>query len=206
MNFCLLVSAAGLGLLAFFEPCTIATHTLYAARAARLTQAARHRAFLILLASRTSLLLLIFIAATGFAKLFGPISWLGEHAALVLLLMAAIYLISRKIYLPLPHLESFRLLPHHQQFSASLRLGLSLPACTLPLVAIVAAGCAYSRHWDSALYAAIIFSLAFTLPTFVESLCGLQARLGRFLDKAARITPYLTAGILICAALVLRTA
>lgn len=206
MNFLLLLSAAGLGFLAFFEPCTIATHTLYVVRTAQQTATARRRALLQLLASRTALLLLIFSTATGLAKMFGSPSWPGESAAWVLFLIASIYLASRTIYLPVPHVESFRLWPRHQNFSASLRLGLSLPACTLPLVAIVAAGCAYIARWDSTLLATIIFSIAFTLPTFVESILGLSARQRLFLDKAARLTPYLTAGLLSVGALLLWTA
>lgn len=202
MSIWLILSAASLGFLAFFEPCTIATHTLYAARTARQPRPERRRALCILLASRTILLLGIFMAAMGLVRAFG-IAWRVENAAPVLLLIAIIYLLSRKVYLPIPHLESFRLWPRHQNFSPSLRLGLSLPACTLPLVAIVAAGCAYSRQWETAFLAAIIFSLSFTLPTFVESTLGLQGRINRFLDQAARLTPYLTAGLMTSGALLL---
>lgn len=67
----LLIVAGVLGLLGFFEPCTVATHTLFAARTH--ADAHRTRALAQLLAARSLLLALAFMtaAALGLAELPG---------------------------------------------------------------------------------------------------------------------------------------
>jgi hypothetical protein len=55
----------------------------------------------------------------------------------MLFVMGAIYLVTIRLYLPVPHLEVFRLLPGGAKLSEGLRLGLTLPACVLPLLMIV---------------------------------------------------------------------
>lgn len=192
MNTLLLISAAGLGLLAFFEPCTIATHTLFARRANRDTTRSRWRALVLLLVSRTILL----------AAIFGLAAWIGLHtfsagvAALMLGLIGSIYLVTRKIYLPVPHIEFFRLLPGQERLAQGLKLGLTLPACTLPLVAVVSFISALSQRPDMALLAGVVFASMFSLPTLWDSTRELDAAHRTFLGKAALISPYLTALLL----------
>ena len=105
MNTVLLITAAVLGFLSFFEPCTIATHTLFAVRASHAPVKQRWLALVQLMLSRTGLLVVIFssAAAMGIAELS------ANMAILMLSVIGLIYLITRKIYLPVPHLEFFRL-------------------------------------------------------------------------------------------------
>ena len=188
MNALLLVTAAGLGLLAFFEPCTIATHTLFAVRANH--DAARRRwiALTQLVLSRTVLL----------AALFGITAWLGleslsvNTATALLSVIGAIYLVSRKIYLPVPHIEFFRLIPQHGHLPQALKLRLTLPACTLPLVAVVGVLSALTRRPDMAMLAGLTFAAMFSLPTVWDSVRGLNATHRTFLGKAANASPYIT--------------
>lgn len=192
MNALLLVTAAGLGLLAFFEPCTIATHTLFAVRASH--DAARRRWITLtqLVLSRTVLL----------AALFGITAWLGlesipvNTATAMLSVIGAIYLVSRKVYLPVPHIEFFRLLPQHGLLPHALKLGLTLPACTLPLVAVVSVLSALTRRPDIAMLAGLAFAAMFSLPTVWDSMRGLNAAHRTFLGKAANASPYVTALLL----------
>ncbi len=199
MNIILLSTAAVLGLLAFFEPCTIATHTLFAKRTHQASLPQRWNFLLQLLLSRTVLL----------ATLFGVAAWVGlstiaQYQALVMLLViGSIYLLSRKIYLPVPHLEFFRLLPGHINLSQGLKLGLTLPACTLPLVAVVGVIAALSQQPTAALFAGVIFGVMFSLPTLWDSVRGLNAAHLVFLGKAASISPYITALLLWGAALII---
>lgn len=192
MRTILFTAAAGLGLLAFFEPCTIATHTLFAVRASRDDPGHRW----------SSLIRLILLRSALLATLFGVAAWAGwenfstHTAATLLAVFGAIYLISRKVYLPVPHIEFFRLLPGHGVFSQSSRLGLTLPACTLPLVTVIGALAAVVHEPGSGILAGIVFAGMFSLPTVWDSLWGASAANRQLLGKAADASPYLTALIL----------
>lgn len=199
MNIILLSTATVLGLLAFFEPCTIATHTLFAVRTHHGPARQRWLVLLNLLLSRTVLL----------AILFGSAAWVGlsaitqYQAFIILVAIGSIYLLTRKIYLPVPHLEFFRLLPGHINLSQGLKLGLTLPACTLPLVAVVGVNAALSQQPAAALLAGVIFAAMFSLPTLWGSVRGLKAAHLTFLGKAASVSPYITALLLWGAALII---
>ncbi len=189
MNTILFITAALLGLLAFFEPCTIATHTLFAVRASHGSARQRRLALIQLVLSRTALL----------AGVFGSAAWIGlttiapATALFMLSVIGAIYLITRKIVLPVPHLEFFRLLPGHAEFPQGFKLGLTLPACTLPLVAVVGVIAALTHNPLAAMGAGVIFSAMFSLPTWWDSVHGLDAAHRAFLGKAANASPYITA-------------
>lgn len=192
MNALLLVTAAGLGLLAFFEPCTIATHTLFAVRTSHDTARRRWFALVQLVLSRTALL----------AALFGIAAWLGlesipaNTATAMLSVIGAIYLVSRKVYLPVPHIEFFRLIPEHSRLPQALKLGLTLPACTLPLVAVVGVISALTHQPDIAMLAGLAFAGTFSLPTVWDSVHGFNPAHRSFLGKAANASPYITALLL----------
>ena len=192
----LIGTAAVLGLLAFFEPCTIATHTLFAVRTHQNVARQRWQALVQLFMSRMTLLAGVFAAA----------AWLGlssiSSAMAISMLggIGAVYLITRKVYLPVPHLEFFRLLPGHAHWPQALKLGLTLPACTLPLVAVVGVLSALSQQPAAALLAGVIFGAMFSLPTLWDSLHGLDAAHRSFLGKAASASPYITALLLWSAA------
>ncbi|HEB96771.1 MAG TPA: hypothetical protein ENI96_10125 [Sedimenticola thiotaurini] len=117
--------------------------------------------------------------------------------------MATLYLVSRYVYIPVPHLAFHRLLPGGSRLPQSLQLGLTLPACTLPLFVIIAA---LAVQLDSLSWAALagwLFASLFTLPVAVASSTGIGTSGRRFLDRAARTSPWLTATLLYGAALVL---
>ena len=188
MNILLLITAALLGLLAFFEPCTIATHTLFAVRAHAAAQTQRLWTLAQLLISRTLLLGLLF----GSAATLGLSALSATMAMLMLSAVGLVYLISRRVYLPVPHVEFFRLLPRHADLPQSLKLGLTLPACTLPLVLIVGILAALSQQILLALLASCVFATMFTLPTWWGVRHGLGPQARAFLAHAAAISPYLT--------------
>lgn len=192
MTTALLVSAAVLGFLAFFEPCTIATHTLFAVRAHR---AGRNRCAM-------ALAQLMLVRVVLLAAIFGAVASVGvatPHPWLTVAMLGAIglvYVVTRKVYLPVPHVEFFRVLPAEHRLSPGLRLGLTLPACTLPLVVIVAVLSALTqRPWIGVL-AGMVFGLMFTLPTLWGAIRGLGAGARVFLAKAAAFSPYLTTALL----------
>ena len=184
----LLMTSAGLGLLAFFEPCTIATHTLFAVRISNEAVRRRRLALAALVLSRALLLMAI----------FGMAAWVGldriptATAMTMLGVIGAIYLISRRIYLPVPHIEFFRLIPGHVRLPQGIKLGLTLPACTLPLVLVVGVTSALTHRPDMAMLAGFIFAGMFSLPTLWDSTHKLDAAHRAFLGKAANLSPYIT--------------
>ena len=192
MTMTLILTASVLGFLSFFEPCTVATHTLFAVRANQDSPKQRWLALSQLMLARTALIVTVFVIAAviGLAELSSNI------AMLVLGVIGLIYLLTRKIYLPVPHLEFFRLIPGHEGFSQGLKLGLTLPACTLPLVIIVSILSALTEQPGMAVMAGLVFAVMFTLPTLWDSTHDLNAAHRAFLSKAANLSPYLTAFLL----------
>lgn len=188
MNTILLMTAAVLGFLSFFEPCTIATHTLFAVRAYH--DSVKHRWLVLaqLTLARALLLTMIFssAAAIGLAELS------STKAMLMLGVIGLVYLITRKIYLPVPHLEFYRLIPRHDGLSPGFKLGLTLPACTLPLVLIVSILAALTQRPGVAVLPGLVFAVMFTLPTLWDSTHELKASHRAFLSKAANLSPYIT--------------
>jgi len=190
----LLSTAAVLGLLAFFEPCTIATHTLFSKRvhSNKDNDACCQSLFSVWL-SRTILLMGIFVGAVYFTDI--P-QWSPTQPSIILAVISVIYIVSRFIYIPIPHLEVFKLLPAGKRLPFSMQLGLTLPACTLPLVVVVV-GMAITLN--SIIYAAIagvLFATMFTLPMVITSYKGLSEQGLDLLNHAAKGSPYLTAVLL----------
>lgn len=197
----LLFTAGLLGLLAFFEPCTIATHTLYSAR---VNQSKDNKlccqSLLSVCLSRSFLLIAIFVSAVFFTS---PPAWNETLPSIILSVMAIIYLVSRFIYIPVPHLEFHKLLPGSKSLPYGVQLGLTLPACTLPLIIIVAG---ISITLDSISYAALagfLFSFFFTAPMVIASAKGLNNNSLALLNRAAKGSPYLSAVLLFGLALYL---
>jgi len=200
MSELLLITAALLGLLAFYEPCTIATHTLFSVRVHRQSEAGLSRPILTLWLVRSSFLAGLLMLAV---LLSTPFVWSGYFPSLILALMATIYIVSRFVYLPVPHLEIYRLLPQPDRLPEPVRLGLTLPACTLPLFLIIVG---MSIQVDSLVFAALaglLFSSLFTLPVVLASRRGIEEKDQRLLAQLASSTPFVTAGLLYVAALVL---
>jgi len=186
VNSVLLTSAALLGLLGFFEPCTIATHTLFAVRAHGSSQ--RWRDLALLTGARTATLCTAFsgAAAVGLQDI-APLP-----GAAILFAMGAVYLVSTKVYLPVPHIQLFRLLPGGTTLPEPLKLGLTLPACTLPLIIVVGLLAALSSNlWAGAL-AGLFFALTLTAPTIWFSVRGTTDNGRSTLARAAHLSHYFT--------------
>ena len=193
MTLYLFIGAITLGLLAFFEPCTIATHTLLSVRLNQEKNIGFQKLFSMWL-SRSVLLIGLFIIAVS---LFDSPEWGKYLPSIVLSVMAFVYLISRLIYLPIPHLAFYKLLPFIKKLPMELQLGLTLPACTIPLVIIIAAMTVTVNSLAAAISAGLLFATAFTLPMFVTTSLGLNDKGKHLLSLSANISPYLTAFLLL---------
>ena len=185
---------AVLGLLAFFEPCAIATHTLIAAQSHQLRGFARWRPLSIMWVSRIMLYLIIL---NGFVLFIPHGRWSPNFAMYGLLAMALVFLISRFQYIPIPHAEFFRLFPGYSKFSPAFQLGLTLPACTIPLFVIVLGICVAVHSFMFNLLAAFIFATLFSLPVFVLANLGFSQRIRKQLSIVAQWTPLLTSLLLV---------
>ncbi|MFQ6605258.1 MAG: cytochrome c biogenesis CcdA family protein [Fidelibacterota bacterium] len=192
----LLLSAAVLGLLAFFEPCTIATHTLFAVRA---HQNPGHRlsALFTLFFSRVLLLITLLVIAVALAP---AIRWMPALPGIILLFLAAVYIVSRFTYVPIPHLAFTKLLPSSRTQNPDVQLGLTLPACTIPLFAVILGLSMTVDSLPLAALAGLTFATFFTLPTAIIMVRGVSTKGQTFLEYSSRITPFLTAFLFIAAA------
>ncbi len=197
----LLVTATLLGLLAFFEPCTIATHTLFSVRANRAedNKACCH-SLLAVWVSRSILLAGIFTLSVFFINV--P-QWSEYTPSIILAVMAVVYVVSRFIYIPIPHLEFFKLIPANKKLPFSIKLGMTLPACTLPLVAVTAGMAVTLGSIKFAVIAGLLFSTFFSLPMVLASFKGIDESARELLNKTAKGSPYLTAVLLLGTALFL---
>lgn len=196
----ILIAAAALGLLAFFEPCTIATHTLFTVRAHREEGKGCCQQLLSVWVTRSVLCTVLLGLAVGLSP--AP-QWGIYTPSIILTVMAGLYLLSRFIYIPVPHLEFFRILPGGRKLPNAMQLGLTLPACTLPLfVVLVGFAISVDSLW-LAIIAGILFATGFTLPMVVASVKGIHEDGQALLQRAAKGSPYLTAVLLVSAALYL---
>ncbi len=198
MSELLLITAALLGLLAFYEPCTIATHTLFSVRVHQQSGARLFTPVFLLWLIRSAFLSTLLALAVFLTT---PFVWNGYFPSLILALIATVYIVSRFVYLPVPHLELYRLWPQADAIPEPVRLGLTLPACTLPLFLIVTGMSIQVNSIIFAILAGLLFSSLFTLPVMISSIRGIKDQ--RLLDQLARSTPFFTAGLLYVAALVL---
>lgn len=195
-----LLNIAIIGLLAFFEPCTIATHTLFAVRTHQNNHNGRLNALFKLLISRALLSMLLLILAV---VIFDPPQWNLITPVTILLMIAAVYIISRYSYIPIPHVDFSRLLPLKLKNQHAIQLGLTLPACTIPLFIVVTGMTITVNSVVFALTAGLLYAVMFTLPTAIVIFTGISSKKRGLLNNAAQITPYITAGLFMIAALVL---
>jgi cytochrome c-type biogenesis protein len=197
----LLVTATLLGLLAFFEPCTIATHTLFSVRANQsMDKKTCCQNLLAVWLSRTVLLISLFTLAVFFIE---PPKWGTYTPSIILSAMAVLYVVSRFTYIPIPHFEFFKLLPAGKRLPFSIQLGLTLPACTLPLVLVTAGMAVTVSSITFAVLAGFLFASLFTLPMVITSYKGVHDDAKQLLNHAAKGSPYLTAVLLIGTAIIL---
>jgi len=197
----LLISASLLGLLAFFEPCTIATHTIYSVKINKESdKKICCQSLISIWLSRSILLVVLFVSAV---LLTDQPEWGKTLPSIILSVMALVYLISRFIYIPVPHMAFYELLPHSERVPYSVQLGLTLPACTLPLIVIVIGMTITVDSVSFAALAGALFATLFTLPIVVTSAKGLSDNGLEILNRAAKGSPYLTAVLLFGLALYL---
>ncbi|WP_343074930.1 cytochrome c biogenesis CcdA family protein [sulfur-oxidizing endosymbiont of Gigantopelta aegis] len=196
----LLLSATLLGLLAFFEPCTIATHTLFSVRVNQANDRQAYYDLFLVWLSRTLLLIGLLTLAV---ILIEPPQWGIYTPSIILSIMAMVYVISRFTYIPVPHLEFFKLLPGAQNLPFSLQLGLTLPACTLPLVVVTMGMAVTVNSIGFAILSGFLFATLFTLPLFITAYKGVHDETKQLLNQAAKSSPYLTALLLLGTALYL---
>jgi len=196
----LFLTAAILGLLAFFEPCTIATHTLFTVRAHRESNKTCCQQLLMVWITRSLMCIGLLSLAVGIAT---PPDWGLYTPSIILIAMAGLYLVSRFIYIPVPHLEFFRLLPGGKTLPNAIQLGLTLPACTLPLFVILTGIVITQGSLWLAVVSGLLFASGFTLPMVIASIKGIHEDGQAFLQRAAKGSPYLTAVLLVSAALYL---
>lgn len=121
--------------------------------------------------------------------------------SIILSMMAVLYLVSRYVYIPVPHLEFFRLLPGNERLPHAIRLGLTLPACTLPLVVIIVGLAITVDSLPFSIAAGVLFASSFTAPMVVSSFKGVHEDGRELLNRAARCAPWLTATLLLGTAL-----
>lgn len=196
----LLAAAAMLGALSFFEPCTIATHTLFSARSHTQSRRRCGEGLMALWMSRSLFAVGLLVLAVFLTP--SP-QWGAIMPSVVLAVMASVYLISRFLYIPVPHLEFHKLLPGGQKLPHAVQLGLTLPACTLPLFVIILALAITLDSPTVAVVAGLLFASLFTLPTAIAAMTGISAGGRRFLHASAVATPFLTAVLLFGAAIYL---
>lgn len=194
MNSMMVLSTASiLGALSFFEPCTIATHTIFSVRLHAQSRPACCEGLLTLWLSRSFLAVGLLTLALWLTT---PPAWGKVAPAIMLSLVATVYLLSRLVYIPVPHVEFHKLLPGAERLPQAVKLGLTLPACTLPLFAVVTGLTITLDSLPIAIAAGLLFSSLFTLPTAVTSLSGLSPGGRRLLHMSALATPFLTALLL----------
>ncbi len=189
----LIVTASVLGLLSFFEPCTIATHTLFSVRAHARPWPACCRELFVLWLTRS---LLVTGLLTVAVLLTPPPAWGDLLPSVILAVMASVYIVSRFVYIPVPHLEFHRLVPGRLRLPAAVQLGLTLPACTLPLFVIVLGMAITLDSYALAAVGGLLFASLFTAPTALATLTGLSDGGRRFLNFSAVATSYITAALL----------
>ena len=188
-----LLLAMLLGSLAFFEPCTVAVHALFMERTSRRGTVGWWRASLLVWVTRVLLVTLPLWLAVAWLP---PLGLSADQAALALAVMGFLYLFTRQHYLPVPHLALYRLLPGGSRLPEPVRLGLTLPACTLPLYVVLLGVVLHLHSLWLAVFSGVIFATFFTLPMSLFARRGLRSGGSRLLSRAAVFTPYLTALLL----------
>jgi cytochrome c-type biogenesis protein len=189
----LLMCASLLGILSFFEPCTIATHTLFSVRVHVRPWTARGGELVLLWLVRCGFVVSLIMVIQA---MIGPIVWGKFIPSIMLVVMATVYFASRFVYIPVPHVELWRIIPLARNPPASVQLGLTLPACTLPIFLIVAGQVATLDSLLAAAAAGGVFATLFTLPTAIAAWTGLSTTGRHVLEIIAHLTPYLTSALL----------
>lgn len=175
--------SALLGLAAYFEPCTVATHSLFSESLKRSSPANRRRSLFLFLITRFSWISLLFISVVTLFAMPEPGQFFFPS---VLAGLGALYLTTSFVYVPVPHLALYKIIPGNNKLAYHVKLGLTLPACTIPLFMLTLILVIYHDNITDAMLAAIFFTGFFSLPTFYFAFKGIGAARAKFLDILAR--------------------
>lgn len=191
-----LALAALLGLLAFLEPCTIATYSMNSARIYKLSNAKKTQNIFYLLFIKSLILAGIFLAITSlFSEV--PLFFIGS----VLVVFSIMYILGQKIYFHIPHIDIYRLLPNSKYFSQTLKLSLSIPACNIPIVILLSFVLINAHSYEIVIYSAIIYTFFYTLPTIYLVFKGFTDKSKLFFSALGTFMPPFTAFIFFILAL-----
>ncbi len=193
-----LLNIAILGLIAFFEPCTIATHTLFAVHTKQKNKIIKELS--ILITTRISLIIILLVVIN---ILFNAPNWEIIKPEILFIVLAAIYLVSRYSYIPIPHLDFSELLPSKFKNNNALRLGFTMPACTIPLFIVIVGLTLTIDNIMFTIIAGLVYGVMFSLPTVISVYKGVSTNAATILEYAAKTTPFITAGLFLLAAFVL---
>lgn len=188
----ILLFAVVLGALAFFEPCAIASNVLFTQYVQRISPQDRISQLGRMALARAGLLVSLGLAVSVFARAMG-IALPDLFLPIAYGLFGIVYVVSRVVYIPVPHIRFHGIVPgSERRLGEGTKLGLTLPACTIPLAGALLMALAGAANPSLGAAAMFLFAVFFSLPVFVYSFRPATPRTLRFLDRSARMTPYLT--------------
>ncbi len=191
----ILVFAVALGALAFFEPCAIASNVLFTQYLQRVSRRERIGQLGRMALARAGLLAGLGLAVSALARA-GGIALPDLFLPVAYGLFGVVYVASRFVYIPVPHIRFHWIVPGaERRLAEGTKLGLTLPACTIPLAGALLMALAGAAHPPLGAAAMLLFALFFSIPAFIYSFRQATPRSLRFLDRSARVTPYLTGAL-----------
>lgn len=188
----ILVFGIVLGALAFFEPCAIASNVLFTQYVQRISRRERFGQLGRMVLARIGLLVALGFAVSALARA-GGIALPALFLPIAYGLFGLVYVVSRFVYIPVPHIRFHGIVPGaERRLAEGTKLGLTLPACTIPLAGALLIALAGAARPILGAAAMLFFAVFFSVPAFIYSFRPATPRTLRFLDRSARMTPYLT--------------
>jgi cytochrome c-type biogenesis protein len=183
------------GALAFFEPCAIASNILFTQHLQRAAPAERQRQLCRMASARILLLVGLGVAA-GAAARAGGVTLPELLLPVAYGVFGVVYVVSRFVYIPVPHIYFYRVIPRADaRLGDGAKVGLTLPACTIPLAGALIMALAGAGNPLVAAATMFLFAVCFSLPAFVYASRPATPAALRFLGLSARATPYLTGAL-----------
>ncbi len=102
------------------------------------------------------------------------------------------YTISRYAWIPIPHIRWYRLWGKGESHPLYLQLGLTIPACTIPLTISIIGWGMLKGQWPAAAALMAGYATGLSLPVFIITVMGMHPMVRAVLSPAAR-TPWITA-------------
>lgn len=178
-----------MGLLAFLEPCTIATYSINSVRLYHATTSEKTVAIVQLFILKFLFLLVLF---SLLIYLFDAMTISNLFIIYTLLVFASMFFLGKFIYFHIPHFEFFRLLPNSEKFSQSLKLSLSIPACNIPIIILLSFLVINTHSYGIAAWSAALFTFFYILPTLYFILRGSSSVSRQFLTSLGGFMPTFT--------------